>query len=306
MTRRQLNKLAMLLVLNEYFASNIVLVKTVPELESITAAINSLITGIQSASEQQIINRTGASDSKRLIKAELIANCADIARKLTAYAFINGNMVLLYESKTSDYKLSRLTDEKLASACGLIFDLGTQHLPAATAYDLDQKSLTKLDSDIKTFVEAIPKPRLSKIYKKLETEKLVALFHQAEELLVKSDLLVGIVKLSQPNFFAGYKSARVIVDRVGRGLQLKITVVDQSDGKAVKGAWCQLVPENATDKSGLLSRKSAAKGSTNFKSLDEGRYMLTVRKSGYGTKNQIVTVVKGEFERVVAGLDRLL
>ena len=74
-------------------------------------------------------------------------------------------------------------------------------------------------------VKAIPEPRFAKIDKKQATDQLVILFNQSDELLFKSDLLVGIVKLNQPIFFAGYKSARAIIDRVGRGLKLKIQIV---------------------------------------------------------------------------------
>ena len=91
MTRRQLNKLSMLMALNEYFTVNLAIVKTIPNLESIANTIKSLINSIQSSSEQQIINRNGVGDSKKLIKASLIADCADIARKLSAFAVINSN-----------------------------------------------------------------------------------------------------------------------------------------------------------------------------------------------------------------------
>ena len=305
MTRRQLNKLSMLMALNEYFTINLAIVKTITNLESIATAIKSLISSIQSASEQQIINRTGVSDSKRMVKAGLIANCADIARKLSAYAAINSNEILLNESKTSDYKLSRLSDEKLTSTCMLILDLGKQNITAATAYGLNQTSLTKLDADIKSFINVIPDPRLAKVDKKQATDQLVILFNQAEELLIKSDLLMGIVKLSQPIFFAGYKSVRTIIDRVGHGLQLKISVINKSNGQPIKGALCQLIHDNATHKPGSISQKTATKGSTNFKSLDDGKYNLTVSKSGYAIKNQVIYVVKNEFASVIIELEIL-
>ena len=293
------------MALNEYFTVNLAIVKTIPNLESIANTIKSLINSIQSSSEQQIINRNGVGDSKKLIKASLIADCADIARKLSAFAAINVNDVLLNQAKTSDYKLSRLSDENLTSACMIILDLGKQNLTAAAAYGLNQTSLTKLDTDIKSFVNAIPDPRLAKVDKKQATDQLIILFNQAEELLIKSDLLVGIVKLNQPIFFAGYKSVRAIIDRVGRGLQLKISVVDKSSGESIRGALCQLIHENTANKSGIISKKTATKGSTNIKSLDEGKYNLTVSKSGYKTEIQIVYVTKNEFASVIIKLEKI-
>ena len=295
----------MLMALHEYFVANPAIVKTIPNLESIAETMQSLVQRIQAVSEQQIMNRNGVSNSKRLIKAGLIAGSADIARKLAACAAINNDDVLLNAAKTSDYKLSRLSDEKLASFCMLVLDLGKQNLAAASPYGLDQTSLTRLDADIKSFVTAIPEPRLAKIDKKQATDQLVILFNQANDLLVKADLLVGIVKLSQSIFFAGYKSARAIVDRGGRGLQLKIAVIDQSGGEPIRGALCQLIPEPATNQSGLLAKKSATKGGIQIKSLEEGKYNLTVSKSGYQTKIQVVDVTKNEFVRVVVELEKI-
>ena len=165
--------------------------------------------------------------------------------------------------------------------------------------------MTKLDADIKSFVNAIPDPRLAKVDKKQATDQLVILFNQAEELLIKSDLLVGIVKLNQPIFFAGYKSVRAIIDIVGRGLQLKISVVDKSSDEPIRSALCQLIYENATNKSSIISKKTATKGSTNIKSLDEGKYNLTVSKSGYKTEIQIVYVTKNEFVSVIIKLEKI-
>ena len=305
MTRRQLNKLSMLMALNEYFTVNIAIIKSIPNLESIANAIKSLINSMQLLSEQQITNRHGVSDSKKLIKAGLVADCADIARKLSAYAAINSNDVLLNKSKTSDYKLSRLSDEKLTSFCMLILDLGKQNLTAATSYGLNQASLIKLDTGIKSFVNAIPDPRLAIVDKKQATEQLVILFNQADERLVKSDLLVGIVKLSQPIFFSNYKFVRSIIDRVGRGLQLKISVIDKSSGESIRGALCQLIHDTATNKASLISKKTATKGSTNIKSLDEGKYNLTISKSGYKTEIQVVYVTMNEFTRVIIKLEKI-
>jgi hypothetical protein len=305
MTRRQLNKLSMLMALNEYFTVNLAIVKTIPNLESIANAIKSLINSIQSQSEQQIMNRNGVGDLKKIIKSNLISDCADIARKLSAFAAINNNDMLLNQSKTSDYKLSRLSDENLVSVCMLILDLGKQNLTAATTYGLNQASLTKLDTDIKSFVNIIPDPRLAKVDKKQATDQLVILFNQAEELLIKSDLLVGIVKLNQPIFFAGYKSVRAIIDIVGRGLQLKISVVNKSSDEPISGALCQLIHDNTTNKSGIISKKTATKGSANIKSLDEGKYNLTVSKSGYKTEIQIVYVTKNEFASVIIKLEKI-
>jgi hypothetical protein len=305
MLRRQLNKLSMLMALNEYFVQNRALVQVVPDFESTVAALQSVVDRIQTASLQQSMKRNGVGSTKKLLKADLIAVCADIARKLTAYAALHNDYVLLNEVRTTDYKLSRLPDEELAGFCRIILDLGKQDLATVSPYGLDQTNLDRLAAGIASFVEILPTLRLAVIEKKQATEQLGSLFRQADEWLVKADLLVGIVKLSQPDFYAGYKACRMIVDHVGRGLRLKISVVGKSDGKPVKGALCQLIREGAAGNAVELSKKTAIKGSIHVKSLEEGKYRLRVRKTGYKTSDQEVYITGKEFETVVVELEEV-
>lgn len=304
MKQRQSSKLSMLLALNDYLSINESIVQTIPNLLSITQSIKSVVKDIQSASQVQMLNRNGVSGGKKQVKAQLVGVGADIARKLAAYAIMNGDEVLLREVKTSDYKLSRLSDMGIISRSMLLLDLGSQHLTAVAAYGLKQEDLTSLDRLIKDYNAVIPDPRLAIVEKKQATERLAELFRTVDELLVKADLLVGIVKLSQPLFYAGYKLSRVIVDRNGRGLQIKILVIDQLDKQPIKNVTCTLMPVKPNGKGKPILKKTAGKGIAYVKSLDEGEYIITAGKVGYKEHSGTIYVTKKEFEKVVIEMEK--
>jgi hypothetical protein len=219
MTLRQLSKLSMLMVLREFLAGNPEVVKAIPNLELLAASLYELEEAISAASRQQIFHNQGAGANKRQLKANLVLLCADVSRKLTAFAALGNDLVLLYEIKSSNSGLARMTEEKLTAFARILHDRGALHLDKAAAYALVPQNLTELDAALQAFELAIPGPRLAKMEKKLATDKLVMLFKQADELLVKTDLLAGIVQLTHPAFYSGYRNARMLVDRGGHHLQ---------------------------------------------------------------------------------------
>jgi hypothetical protein len=206
-------------VQREFLAGNPEVVKAIPKLELLSTSLHSLEDEISVASRQQIFHNQGAGAKKRQLKANLILRCADVSRKLTACAALGNDLVLLYEIRTSNSGLVRMTEEKLTTFARILRDRGALHLDRAAAYALVPQNITELDTALQAFELAIPEPRLAKMEKKLATDKLATLFRQADELLVKADLLAGIVQLTHPGFYGGYRNARMLVDRSGHHLQ---------------------------------------------------------------------------------------
>ena len=303
MTLRQLSKLSMLMVLREFLAGNPEIVKSIPNLELLAASLHALEEEISDASRQQIFHNQGAGASKRQLKANLVLQCADVSRKLTAFAALGNDLVLLYEIKSSNSGLVRMTEEKLTAFARILLDRGALHLDRAAAYALVPQNLTELDAARQAFELAIPGPRMAKMEKKLATDKLVELFKQADELLVKADLLAGIVQLTHPNFYSGYRNARILVDRGGRHRQLILTVTDKETGQPLPGALCQLAHPDLPGQP-ILSGKSGPKGNLKVKSLEGGNYLLTVAKQGYLVHSREVVVTRGEFLRLRVEMER--
>ena len=116
----------------------------------------------------------------------------------------------------------------------------------------------------------------------------------------------NIVKINQAVFFNGFKSVRMIIDRVGHGLTLKITVLDAEDNQPIKGVSCKLIliTKYESDKQFEIVKKTAIKGGLYIKSLPEGTYNLSLSKFGYKTKIQVVNISKNEFVNLNVSIEK--
>jgi hypothetical protein len=306
MTLRQQSKIAMLMVLTEYLSQNTAIVNTIPNLAGLITQLKTLISQIQAQSEQQIINHTGVAVAKKEARINLVGVAADVARKLSAYALMDNNDNLLKEVRISDSVLSRMADEKLKEVCQLIYDRALANVQPAAQYGVNNPLLTSLLNAIDTFNAIIPKPRLSATEKKQATTQLTKLFVDVEVILEKVDMLVDIVKSNQVIFYSGFKSARMIVDRVGRGYILKVTILDASDNQPLKGVACKIIIEqkSATSKESAINKRTALKGSFYIKSMPEGTFNMSIAKSGYKSINQVLNISKNEFVNLNINLEK--
>jgi hypothetical protein len=307
MTLRQQAKLSMLMVLCEYLSQKTEIVNLIPNLSDLLIQLQSLISQIQTQSQQQSLNQTGVAITKKEARKQLVDSAADIARKLSAYALMVNNDSLLKEIHIQDYELLRMPDEKLKEACQLIYERGLANVEAAAQYGLHSRPLTYLLNTIDAFNTIIPKPRLTETDKKMATLRLVELFAEADVILEKTDMLVDIVKISQPLFHGSYKSARMIIDRVGRGYVLKVTVLDAADNQPLKGVTCKIILEAGTtnNKEKAIVKKTALKGGFYIKSIPEGIYNMIVYKTGYLQINQVINISKNEFLNLNLSLEKL-
>lgn len=294
----------MLLVLQEFFAGHTEVLRTIPNLEEISNALNVLLTEIQEASMKQLFHRHGEVAGKKQLKANLIRQCADVSRKLAACAALNKDLVLLYEIKASDTALGHMAEGKLISFSEILHDRGTRHQDKAAAFGLLPQNLSDLEAARVAFFEAISGPRMSIIAWKIATDNLATLFKQVDEQLGMADLLVGIVRLSNPDFFSLYRNSRMIVDRAGRGLQLIFSVTDKENKQPLPGALCRLAYPEQPDHP-IHTKRSAAKGNLKVKSLESGKYLLTATLPGYQKFSRDIYVTKGEFIRVGVEMEKL-
>lgn len=300
MTSRQETKLVMLMGLRDYLIQNSAVVATIPNLNGLLTTLQNLINQIQATSLLQVVDKTGVKVAKEEFRGNLILIAGDVARRLSAYAAIVNNDGLLNEVHYSDAELMKLSEERLKEVCQMIYDRGMVNVAAAAAYGLTAQLMTSLLTALNAFNAAIPKPRLTVAERRQATEQLVRLFNDVDVLLKKVDILVDIVKLSQPGFHTGFKSVRVLVDRGARKRMLTVTIFDLLNNEPIKGVSCRLVQgEN------VFLKKSSLKGSFFLKSMPEGTYQMTASKSGYKSTVVDVYVNKNESSKVKVLLEKV-
>jgi len=294
-------KNSMYLASKDYLTTNAAIVTPLPNYSGFFTAFQGHITQIQTYAEQQQFDKTGIAESKGQIRSTLVMLAADTSRKLTAYAKFANNQVLMKETKYTESDLNRIADTALRDAAQGIYDRAQTNLTALATYGVTAATQTSLQNAIMGFVTSIPKPRLGIADKKQTTTQLANLFKQADAALGNIDTLVEIVRLSQPNFYKGYKAVRKIVEMGTGSLTLKGLVTDAATGEPLKGVTINFCPEcveptqkaaangmNSAKEEVVLTKKTAEKGGFNIKSLPEGVYKVTIKKNGY--QDQVVTV----------------
>ena len=294
----QKSKLSMSMATRDYLLLNTTITTPLPNFTANFTTFQSTITQIQAIAELQDFEKTGIADSKTQLKASLCSLSADYSRKMVAYATFTNNAVLLKEIKISESELKRLADADLKTKAQELYDRAQSNLAALATYGIAAATQTNLQTAITAFNASIPKPRLGIDEKKQATQQLLVLFKTLDSSLENIDLAIDIVRLTQVNFYNGYKTARKIIITGTTTLSVKGLVTDSITGEPVKGATIEFSPAEAvmmmtkTEKSVvspiIVTKKTAEKGGIQVKSLPAGTYQVTIKKVGYA---DVVTTV---------------
>jgi len=292
----------MYLVSDEFLTSNSSIVMGLPRFNEFNVTFKSGISQIRTSNEQQSFDKSGIAGNKSQLRKLVVTQGADVSRKIQAYAKVENNPILLSESKFTASDLKNATDSELEAYSQSIYDKGQAHLQDLILYGVTAESLMTLSKAIVDFKVATPTPRNGTISTKQSTEQIAKGFVISDEALDKIDALVEIVRLSQPDFYSGYRSARKIIETGAGSLRVKGFVTDAGTGEGLKGATLSFAQTNnnglmkaaASSSAEAMKKKTAKKGGFNIKSLPEGMYTVTVRKNGYADVITTIAVTGGE------------
>ena len=317
MTNKQESYLNMAMVSSAYLAANSTITANLPSFSTYFTPLQSGITTIQSIREQQEFDKTGIAVNKNQLKATLISQAIDVARRVVAYATNVNNAVLLAETSYTESDLKKSPDTVLKDRCQVIYDRANTNAAALATYGVTAAILTTLSTSITNFNAAIPKPRLGIADKKQATDQLATLFDTLDGNFTKIDTLVEMVRVTQVNFYNEYRTTRKIIDTGTSFLALKGTATEMQSGEPVQNATFTFQPVSAVqlkamsssasgngNGNGHIVKKTATKGSFNIKSMPEGTYTVTITKPGYKDQIATVSVVNGEMTDLAVQLEK--
>lgn len=301
MTSKQESRFSMFLVVRDFLNANQSITDTLP---NCAGYIHDVITGIdqiQLIREQQEFDKTGITVDKTQLKASLIAQSIDVARRVVAYAAFADNNELRKEVNYTESALKQSADTILKDRCQVIYDRAKQNIAELSTYGVTDDMLTSLMNTMNKYNSAIPKPRLGIVDRKLATTQVASLIKTVDDNLRKIDILVEILKTTQQNFYKEYRSARKIV-KTGIGtLSARGRVTDAENGDGLKGAKIKWTSANNID---VLLQKTAENGGFNIKSLAEGSYTVTVSRPGYNDYVGTVNITGGVLSVVDIKLEK--
>ncbi len=157
---------------------------------------------------------TGQATDKATVRFHYEEQILMVANQLAALAAKNGDAVLEAQTNLSVSGLDAQAADDLEATATRIVNLATTNLTALADYNITQTDLTKLTTLTGTFDAAKSAPRAAVVDRKQNTDTLPPLVSNLLSTLSRQlDRQMTTFKAAHPDFYAGYQSARVIVDR---------------------------------------------------------------------------------------------
>ncbi len=165
---------------------------------------------------QQQGNTKGYTAQKNKQKAALIKLAKGLALKLTGYAKVNNNAILLQAVDYSISQLDRSREFDLVNICQTIHNKGVEFKTAAADYDITDGELADMQTALDLFKPMSTKRDNVGDTRTLATGSIEKMLKEGVRLLDLLDPLVeGLIKNKE--FVDAYFQARKITDRTGRG-----------------------------------------------------------------------------------------
>jgi hypothetical protein len=121
------------------------------------------------------------------------------------------------------------------------------------------------------------------------------------------DISAEILRLTNTNFYNGYRSARKIVETHTGSLSLRAEVIEMVSGKPVRGVEFRFQPAPSSDYNGSsveFKKKSSEKGRFNVKNIPSGTYKVIISKPGFKPQALSVSIADNEMSEMYVELER--
>lgn len=169
---------------------------------------------IAKKANQQESALDGPADIKNQVRQNLINLTNEIADQLSALSAKLDNVELEAQSHVTMSLLEGMEADELRKKAQSIAELATTHLTALADYDISAEKVQALTKCADGFDTVKSAPRTAIAKRKGHTKSLAQAISDNQSLLRRQlDKQMTHFKLSQPEFFAGYRAARVVVNR---------------------------------------------------------------------------------------------
>jgi hypothetical protein len=208
----------MLKAVHSYLGSNTGVWNGVTANQAAFDALGNSIEAINQAVQSQEDPTEGVTVAKAQVRDALEDQIRLVGDVVFAFAMANNNNELASRVEIKPSELERLSDHRVDDVAVRVHAAGTENLAALGDYGIAQADLDTLDTRRIAFQEAKSEPRVRTAERAGHTATLPQMIRDAKGILrLRLDKLMTRYRLSHPQFYAGYQSARVVVDRRGPG-----------------------------------------------------------------------------------------
>lgn len=283
-----------------FLLANATITATLPSFPTYFTAIQTTHPLLQTAIAQQEADKSGDTTNKKLLKSTLISQSMDIVRKGVAYGTNTNNTSFVALINYSENDLRKASDTKLVGICQVIHDTVNGQIANLATYNITAALLTTQQTSITNFNAAIPKDRVDVTDSGAATKLIATYIATLLTNWKKIDTLVEMVKTTQPAFYAEYHNVRKIINTGAGSLSLKVQASDATSGDGVANVSLSIAPANGQMRAMSVQskkadvKKTAKGGGANYKSLEDGEYVVTASKPGFKDVVMNISVVNGE------------
>ncbi len=218
MNRDQLNVTDMASTVSAYMGKNKTIWGGVKAITDTMTEVDAEIAAIAEADKKQQAPTTGAAEDKATVRHEYEDQILLIADQLASLAAKKKDAVLEAQVELSLAALDKLSAELLEASGKRVSGLATANIAALADYGITAADVTALDNLTAKFHGAKTAPREAVVGRKQQTDVMPGRIANLRSILRRQlDRQMTAFKRSNPEFYAGYLSARVIVDRGGSG-----------------------------------------------------------------------------------------
>ena len=268
-------------------------------LDNLISRLENSISKIDAQRVKQEINISGVSIQKGSLRTFARRKALEVSQGILAYTETSGNEILAKEAYYTETELKRDSDKELGTALSIIYKAAERNQAVLLNYGLNEEKIIALRSAIDAYKISVGTPKDVRIARKQATNKLDLGLSENAGIVKKIDLLMGTIKYTDPELYAGYKNNRKVFRR-SRSLRAKVAVTDSRTARGLAGVRILF----RLDEELKLDKKSAAGGGLIIKSLEEGVYNVSLSKIGYKSQYLSVNILKSEYVRINVALEK--
>jgi hypothetical protein len=290
----QKSKLKMYITVRDYLAQFLTILTALPNFTALYTALKNIIELIEKADKEQSVKNSGNVDEKKTLTEQLVALTLDTANKIFAYASFSKNSLLKGRATFTLSELKKMGPTNLCSTAQKVHDLGQANITALEPYLVTPASQTVLQAAITALETAVGKPRIATSETNLATQQVTDYLKSGLATLEDLDTLLEIIRLTQPDFYFGYKVVRKPIPVNGSPYSIVGVVTDAATKTPIQKALLTFTL-NSSSNSGktTFTKKSAKQGGFRVSNAAQGTYAVTIELPGYKTKETTVSVVSG-------------
>jgi hypothetical protein len=216
MNRKQLNRTGMSHTVADYMDQNNSLWSSNVAISATMTDLNTAIDQTAQKAGQQQTPISGAEAQKVQTRQDLEDEIHLIASQLSALSAKNNDVNLAAQTELTLPQLDKMGDDLLEETGTRIANLATANLAALADYGIAAADVTNLTNLVTKFHGLKTAPRTAVAGRAGQTKTMPTAIQTVTSILRnRLDKQMVMFKKSNPTFYAGYVSARVIVDRGG-------------------------------------------------------------------------------------------